>query len=97
MYARVAQVRIQPERVAEAIAIYEKRVVPALTEQAGFRGVLLLTQPESGRGISITLWDSEEDRTSGEVSGFYQAQLAQFAGMFSESPVRDAYEVAISI
>jgi heme-degrading monooxygenase HmoA len=96
MYARVAQVRIQPRRIDEATRIYADNVVPALESQPGFRGALLLTQPESGRGISITLWESQADRTAGEVSGFYQTQLAHFAGMFTETPVRDAYEVAIS-
>jgi len=95
MYARIAQVRIQPERVAEATAIYRDEVVPALEAQRGFRGVLLLTQPEIGRGISITLWETEADRTAGEVGGFFQTQLAHFAGMFTETPVRDAYQVAI--
>jgi heme-degrading monooxygenase HmoA len=95
MYARVAQVRIQPECVPEATRIYQESVVPALRQQAGFKGALLLTQPESGRGISITLWATEADRTAGEVSGFYQAQLARFAGMFTETPVRDAFEVAV--
>jgi heme-degrading monooxygenase HmoA len=97
MYARVAQVRIQAERIEEATEIYWKSIVPALETQPGFRGVTLLTQPESGRGISITLWDTEADRTSGEVGGFYQQQLARFAGMFTETPVRDAYEVPVDV
>jgi heme-degrading monooxygenase HmoA len=95
MYARVAQVRIQSERIDEATEIYRERVVPALVEQPGFRGALLLAQPESGRGISITLWESEAARTTSEVSGFYDAQLARFAGMFSETPVRDLFVVAV--
>ena len=97
MYARVAQVRIQPEQVDEAARIYRDEVVPALETQPGFKGALLLTQPESGRGISITLWDTEADRTAGEVGGFFQTQLAHFAGMFTETPVRDAYQVAIQV
>ena len=97
MYARVSQVTIQPDRISEATEIYQDRVVPALEAQKGFKGAVLLTQPESGRGISITLWDTEADRTAGEVGGFYQAQLARFAGMFTEIPVRDAYKVAIKI
>ena len=96
MYARVAQVRIQPQRIEEATRIYADNVVPALETQPGFKGALLLTQPESGRGISITLWESERDRTTGELNGFYQTQLTHFAGMFTETPVREAYEVAIS-
>lgn len=95
MYARVAQVKIQSERIDEAIEIYQRSVVPALEGQPGFKGALLLTQPESGRGISITLWETEGHRTAGEVGGFYQEQIARFAGMFTETPVREAYEVPI--
>jgi len=95
MYARVAQVRIQPERVPDATRIYAEHVVPALETQPGFHGALLLTQPETGRGISITIWETESHRIAGEVGGFYQAQLAEFAGMFTETPVRDAYQVSI--
>lgn len=97
MYARVAQVRIRPEQVPEATRIYREGVVPALRQQAGFRGAELLVQPESGRGISITFWESEAARTAGEVGGFYQEQLQRFAGMFTESPVRDAFEVSVLV
>jgi heme-degrading monooxygenase HmoA len=97
MYARVAQVKIQPQRVQEAIRIYQEGVVPALKTQPGFKGAELLVQPESGRGISITLWETEAARTAGEVGGFYQSQLQRFAGMFTETPVRDAYEVPIRV
>jgi heme-degrading monooxygenase HmoA len=97
LQARVSQVRIRPEQMEEAAQIYEQFIVPALKQQPGFSGALLLTQPESGRGISITLWDSEESRTAGEVGGFYQEQIAHFAGMFTETPVRDAFEVAVQV
>ena len=97
MYARVAQVRIQPQQIDQAVMTYREEVVPALETQPGFKGALLLTQSESGRGISITFWDTETDRTAGEVGGFFQAQLAHFAGMFTETPVRDAYQVAIQV
>lgn len=97
MYARVAQVRIQPDRISEASEIYRSSVVPALQSQAGFEGALLLAQPDSGRGISITIWETEADRTAGEVGGFYQEQLTRFAGMFTETPVRDVFEVVVSV
>jgi heme-degrading monooxygenase HmoA len=97
MYARLSQVRIQPAQVADATRLYQTTVIPALESQPGFMGAMLLTQPETGRGISITLWKSAEHETAGEVSGFYQSQLAQFAGMFTETPVRDVFEVAVQV
>ena len=43
MYARVSQVKIQPDRISEATEIYQYLVVPALEAQQGFKGALLLT------------------------------------------------------
>jgi heme-degrading monooxygenase HmoA len=97
MYARVSQVRIRPEQVPEATRIYREQVVPALKRQPGFAHAALLVQPDSGRGISITIWESEAARTGGEVSGFYREQLERFAGMFVESPVREVFEVPVYI
>ena len=95
MYARISTVKVQPEQVDEAIRIYRESVVPALEGQAGFAGALLLTQPDSGQGISITMWASPEDQVASETSGFYREQLAKFAGLFTVTPVREVYEVSV--
>ena len=48
-----------------------------------------------GKGISISLWDSEADMTAGEGSGYYQQQLGKFKDVFGAPPVREAYEVSV--
>jgi heme-degrading monooxygenase HmoA len=95
MYARISTVKVQAEKVDEAIRIYQESVVPALEGQTGFAGALLLTQPDSGQGISITMWASPEDQVASETSGFYREQLAKFAGLFTMAPVREVYEVSV--
>jgi heme-degrading monooxygenase HmoA len=95
VYARISTVKVQSEKVDEAIHIYRESVVPALEGQAGFAGAMLLTQPDSGQGISITLWASPEDQSASETSGFYREQLAKFAGLFTVTPVREVYEVSV--
>jgi heme-degrading monooxygenase HmoA len=96
MFARVSTVMVQPERRLEAVQIYEDSVIPALRTQRGFEGALLLTQPDSGQGISITMWSSPEDQLASETSGFYREQLAKFAGLFTVAPIREIYEVSAS-
>jgi heme-degrading monooxygenase HmoA len=79
----------------EAIAIYRDSVVPAAQQQKGSNGALLLTDPNTGKGLSISFWETEADMQAGEASGYYQEQLAKFKGIFTAPPVREQYEVSV--
>lgn len=95
MYARVATVHVQRDKLDQVVAIYRDAVVPALREQPGFVGVELLVNHETGQGISITRWATAADERASEASGFYRAQVAKFHGLFAVAPVREAYEVSV--
>ena len=94
MHARITTVHLQPDKIAEATAIYQNSIVPILTTQSGFRGGYLLTDP-SGTGQSITLWDSEADGQAYEASGAYREQVAKVAAFFSAPPSLATYDVAV--
>ena len=95
MFARLTIVQMNIDKRDEAIKIYEQSVVPAAKSQKGFSGAYLLSDPKTGKGISITLWDSEKDATAGEQSGYYQEQLGKFKDIFTAPPVREGYEVVV--
>ena len=97
MHARVVTVQIQPGKIDEAIRIYRDSVMPAVKEQKGFKGATLLTDSSTGKGISVTLWETQADLTAGEASGFYQEQIAKFGGVFAMPPVREHYEVSVQV
>jgi heme-degrading monooxygenase HmoA len=46
--------------------------VPASKSQKGYKGAYLLTDRDTGKGMSITIWDTEEDAVANERSGYYQ-------------------------
>ena len=62
MEARVVDLRILPTEAREVVRIYRDSVLPAARRQQGIKGALLLTDDETGVGISISLWETEEDR-----------------------------------
>jgi len=95
MYARVTTTQTQPGKTEEAIRIYRDSVVPAAKQQQGFKGVFLLTDPNTGKGLSITLWETEADMRAGETSGYYQEQIAKFAPVLAGPPTRESYEVSV--
>lgn len=95
MYARVSIARAQPGKLDEVIAIHRDSVLPACKQQQGFRGLYLLQDPHTNHGMTITLWETEEDMAAGESSGHYQAQVAGIADLLSVPLVHASYEVSV--
>lgn len=93
MYSRVTLVEIDTLRtdVDDAVARFEQEVVPRLEAQGGYRGAAVLATPE-GRGMIVTLWDSEAEAV--HATDVANAALAQFASLFRSPPGREYYGVA---
>ena len=95
MFARVTVSQIKVDKVDETIKIVEESVLPAAKSQKGYRGAYLFTDRKTGKGLMISLWDSEEDAVASEESGYYQEQVAKFKDFFTAPPVREGYEVSL--
>ncbi len=95
MFARLTLVQVGSDKLDETIKIFREGVIPAAKSQRGYRGAYLLTDRKTGKGVSISLWDSEEDAIANEQSGYYQEQVSKFKDFFTAPPVREGYEVSI--
>jgi heme-degrading monooxygenase HmoA len=95
MHARIVIVQSQPDKLDEVIKIYRDSVVPAAKQQKGFLGARLFTDRATGKGISVTRWQTKEDLEAGETSGYYQEQIAKFAPYLTAAPVREVYEISV--
>lgn len=95
MFARVTFTQVDLNKFDETIGLYRDSVIPAAKSQKDYRGAYLLTDRKTGKGISMTIWDSEEEAIVNEQSGYYQAQLGKFKDFFTAPPVREGYEVSI--
>lgn len=94
MFARVITVHAQPGKIEEAATLYRDSVIPAARQQKGFNGAFLLTDPVTGKGVSVTLWDTEADQKAGESSGYVQQQLAKMAPLLAGPPLRESFLVS---
>ena len=95
MFARFTIVQSAIDKIDEVIKLYEDSVVPAAKSQNGYRGAYLFTDRQTGKGYSISLWDSEEDAIANEQSGYYREQVGKFAEYFTGPPVQEGYEVSV--
>jgi len=91
MYARIVTGKMKNESTDEAITIYKNSVVPAAREQKGFKAAHLFSDPKTGKYITITVWETEEDMEAGDKSGYLQEQLGKVAAHFAEPPIIEQY------
>ncbi len=94
MHARVILGKVKHDKQDEAINIYKKSVVPAAKEQKGFKSMNLLTDMDTNKFISITIWETEKDMIAGESSGYLQEQVGKITSLFVGPPTIQHYVVS---
>ena len=95
MHARVTTVNIQPGMMGKAITIFSESINPVAKQQKGCTGGYFLTDQETGKAISISLWETEADMLAGEESEYLQEQVAKVAHLLTVHPVTEHYEVSV--
>lgn len=94
MHARVILGKVKLDRQDEAIKIYKESVEPAAKEQKGFIRATLLTDLDTNKFISITIWETENDMIASESSGYLKKQLNKIAPLFVGPPSIQHYVVS---
>ncbi len=97
MFARTTVMQGRPDTMNEAARIFAESVLPAAKQQKGFKGALFLTDPATGKGMSVTLWATEEDLKAGEAGGYFKEQIAKFGPLLAGPPTRDVFVVAAMV
>ena len=60
MFARIVSMRLKPNTTAEFTQTIEKRILPILRKQKGFRDEITFIAPGGLEAVGISLWDSRE-------------------------------------
>ena len=97
MYARVITVQVQPGKLEDLLQVLQEQVIPAAQHQPGFRGLLRLTDQRTGKGMTVSLWESEADLIASETSGYLQEMRAITAPFYVMPPFREVYEVSLQV
>ncbi len=81
MFARVSTYEGSPDHTAEGLRVAREQVLPAAKLMDGFKGIYLLYDRESGKSLSLTLWETEADmHVSEEAANRVRAQSAEASG-----------------
>ena len=90
MQARVTKFEGSPEQVDAAIKLVKETIAPGAKRLEGFRGGYWLLDRASGKGFSVTLFNSESDLDKSEDAA---AQLRAKASSVARITAVERYEV----
>ena len=93
MFARVNSVQTAADKLAGLVRFSQEQL-PAAHEAPGFKGFYLLADRQSGKIVSISLWDSADDLRQFEARGAQLRQGASSELSIAPTPV-EVYEVVL--
>ena len=66
-FIRLNTLQGRPEKIASALAAYEKDVLPLLKSLKGFRAAIMSADAESGKIWVSSVWETDQDREASEA------------------------------
>jgi heme-degrading monooxygenase HmoA len=60
VYARISTLEGPPERIDEGLRHVRENLLPQISQQEGFEGMVALADRKTGTTLGITFWESEE-------------------------------------
>src|SRR2546427_954054 len=94
MHARVTKFEGSPAQIEAGIKDINERVIPAAKKLAGFKGGYWLVDRKSGKGFSVTLFESESALRASEDAA---AQLRSQASPLTKITGVERYEVVAQV
>ena len=68
MFARVTTSQVDPSKAEEVETIMQDIVLPILRQQKGFKNYISFVDRASGKAITATVWETEQDRQASDQS-----------------------------
>jgi hypothetical protein len=94
VYARVSTLGGSPQQIDEGLRFLREEILPTGKDDPGFKGLIALADRNSGKTLSITLWEREEEmRATEQDANQLRSAWAQTSGQ--EVASVESYEVGL--
>jgi heme-degrading monooxygenase HmoA len=95
MYARVTTIQGAPDKMDDATRHFQEQALPQLQKMEGFKGFVSLGDRQSGKGIGVAFWESEEAlRATEQAASSVRSGAADASGGIVASV--EEYEVLVN-
>jgi len=95
VFARIVSMRLKPNAAAEFSQTIEKKILPILRKQKGFRDEITFIASGGMEAVGVSLWDSRE-QADAYNSGSYPEVLLELNNVVEGTPRVQTYDVANS-
>ena len=95
MFSRIVSMQVKPNSNREFTELFEKRLIPTLRQQQGFKDEMLFQDPGGPEVVAISLWESKENAEA-YARATYPELLKTLAKVIEGAPKVKTYQVAYS-
>lgn len=93
MFARVGRIQGQPEQLDAAVSYLDQQIIGG---ERGFKRAYALIDRQSGKLMTLTLWETDPDvRATADLALGILQEAARRAGASAE-PMVETYEVVLA-
>ena len=97
MFARIVSMRLKPNTTAaEFTQTIEKKILPILRKQKGFRDEITLVASGGNEALGISLWDTREQADAYDNGGAYAELLKELTNLLEGTLRVHSYDVTNS-
>jgi len=97
MYARLTRMHFKIDRIEAVVKLYKDSVIPAAKSQKGFKKDYMFLDRETGKGYTLSIWETKEDAIANEKNLYYQEQIVKLMPFFRSNPIREGFEVEVDV
>ena len=95
MFTRIVMVRLKPNSAQQFSQTIEKKVLPILRSQKGFRDEVTLIVPGGQEAVGMSFWESREHAEAYNNSRYAEVQK-ELNSLIEGTPKVQTYDVATS-
>jgi hypothetical protein len=85
VFCRVTHVQAPEGRVHEGLKLWYDNVLPVTKAREGFKGALSLVDVNTGKALSITFWEGEEDLLASTEAEYHKRAIERFGEFFEDA------------
>jgi hypothetical protein len=85
VFCRVTHVQAPEGRVQEGLKLWYENVLPVTMAREGFKGALSLVDADSGKALSITFWEGEDELLSSTEAEYHKRAIERFGEFFTDA------------
>lgn len=85
MFCRVTHVQAPEGKVREGLELWYNNILPITKSREGFRGAISMVDFETGKALSITLWEGEEDLIASTEAEYHKKAVERFGEFFENA------------